>query len=157
MIRNENEYKKAVRRIVDEKQRLEDHKKSLTEQGFTTEQVQRAIDPLLSFHLQLCEEVDSYERLRRGDVDELMNLHGLGRMLIGLRIALGLTQREFAVRLGVSETQVSRDERNEYHGITVERAARILDVLGVRMKSEIAVPPPASPPSGSNDREEAAA
>jgi hypothetical protein len=35
--------------------------------------------------------------------------------------------RELARRLGVHETQVSRDERNEYFGITLERAAKILE------------------------------
>src|ERR1700738_2573412 len=133
MIRNEAEYKKAVRRNVDEERRIEEHKKALQGEGFTAEQVQRAVDPILSFHLQLKEEIESYERLKRGDLGELMNLHGLGMTLIGLRIALGLTQRQFAQRLGVSETQVSRDERNEYHGITVDRATQILDALGVRL------------------------
>ena len=33
-------------------------------------------------------------------------------LLIALRIAKGLTQRELAERLEVSETQVSRDERH---------------------------------------------
>jgi len=31
---------------------------------------------------------------------------------------------------GVSETQVSRDERNEYHNVTTERAQRTLCALG---------------------------
>jgi transcriptional regulator with XRE-family HTH domain len=80
-------------------------------------------------------EVDSYERPRRGDHGELQNIHGLGRTLVALRIALGLTQRELAERLEVHESQVSRDERNEYHGMTVDRASRILDVLGVELRS----------------------
>jgi hypothetical protein len=33
--------------------------------------------------------------------------------------------------------QVSRDERNEYHGITVERAGRILDAIGVEILIEV--------------------
>jgi hypothetical protein len=37
--------------------------------------------------------------------------------------------------VGVHESQVSRDERNEYHGVTVERASRILDAMGVRLRS----------------------
>ncbi len=49
----------------------------------------------------------------------------IDRPLIALHIALGLTQRELAARLG--ESLVSRDERNDYHGITVERSPRILD------------------------------
>ena len=55
--------------------------------------------------------------------------------MVALRIALGLTQRELAERLAVHESQVSRDERNEYHAVTVDRASRILDALGVDLRS----------------------
>jgi hypothetical protein len=40
-------------------------------------------------------------------------------------------------RLGVHQSQVSRDERNEYHGITVDRASRILEVLGVDVTTRV--------------------
>ena len=109
--------------------------------GLSGDDLKRALDPLRSFHEQLAEEVESYERLKRGDLGELTNLHGLGQSLVGLRIAQGLTQRELAARLGVHESQVSRDERNEYHGITVERASRILDTLGVQLRSSFDQPP----------------
>ena len=56
---------------------------------------------------------------------------------MALRIAQGLSQRELAERLAVHESQVSRDERNEYHGITVDRVERILDALGVEVKSTV--------------------
>ncbi len=46
-----------------------------------------------------------------------------------LRIARGITKRELAERLGVRESQISRDERNDYHGITVERATEVLEAL----------------------------
>jgi hypothetical protein len=36
---------------------------------------------------------------------------------------------------------VSRDERNEYHGITVDRAMRILDAMGVRLVTRVEVEP----------------
>lgn len=58
-----------------------------------------------------------------------------------MRIARGLTQRELAERLGVNESMVSRDERNEYHGITVDRAMRILDAMGVRLVTRVEVEP----------------
>lgn len=140
MIRNESEYQGAVRRLQEERARLNDHKAHLEGMGLGPDEVKRAIDPLRSFHDQLGEELESYERLKRGDIAEMMNLHGLGRALVALRIALGLTQGELASRLGVHESQVSRDERNEYHNITVERASRILDALGVRMRSEFEQP-----------------
>ena len=49
----------------------------------------------------------------------------------------GMSQRQLAERLDVHESQVSRDERNEYHGVTVERASRILDAMGAECLSEI--------------------
>lgn len=135
MIRNENEYQEAVRRLREEQERLAEHRTRLEEMNLAADEVKRVIDPLRSFHEQLREEVESYERLKRGELGELQNLHGLGTTLVALRIALGLTQRELAERLGVHESQVSRDERNEYHAITVDRASRILDALGVELRS----------------------
>ena len=135
MIRNENEYQEAVRRLQEERKRLDEHRTRLLETGLSSDEIKRALDPFRSFHEQLAEEVESYERLKRGDIAEMQNLHGLGYTLVALRIALGTTQRELAQKLGVHETQVSRDERNEYHGISVERVSRILDALGVRLTS----------------------
>lgn len=137
MIRNEAEYREAVRRLAAEQKRFGDHHTRLKKMGLKPKELKHALDPLKSFHLQLKEEVDSYERLKRGDVGEVTNLHGLGRVLVALRIGLGLTQRELAKRLRVDESQVCRDERNEYHGITVERASRILDAMGVEVLSEV--------------------
>jgi len=140
MIRNETEYQEAVRRLTEEKKRLEAHKERLAETGLTAPEVKRALDPLRSFQAQWEEEITCYERLKRGDVDSLLNLSGLGRSLVALRIARGITQRELAERLGVHESQVSRDERNDYHGITVERAERVLGALDVQMRSEFDLP-----------------
>ena len=137
MIRSESEYQNAVSRLDAERERFAQHKEAWKKQGFTPQQIAKLAEPLESFHMQLEEEVRSYERLKRGQFEELENLDGLGQTLIGLRIARGMTQRELARRLGVDETMVSRDERNEYHGITVERAQRVLDALGVRLITRV--------------------
>ncbi len=55
----------------------------------------------------------------------------MGRFLIGLRIYLGITQSELVTRLEVAETQISRDEKNEYHGASIEKVKRILEALSV--------------------------
>ena len=39
--------------------------------------------------------------------------------------------------MGVDESQVSRDERNEYHGVTLDRAQRILDALQEKLVSRV--------------------
>jgi ribosome-binding protein aMBF1 (putative translation factor) len=146
MIRNETEYQQAVARLDAERERLAKHIEAWKKQGFTDEQVAKLREPLDSFHKQFAEEVESYERLKRGLFSEFENLHGLGQLLIGLRIARGMTQRELAGRLDVNETMVSRDERNEYHGITVDRAKRVLDALGVRLVTRVEFEPMRTPP-----------
>src|SRR6266851_9802097 len=142
MIRNETEYQEASARLVDERNRLADHRARLKEAGLADEEIKRVIDPMESFHLQLQEEVESFERLKRGEFEELDNLRGFGHLLISLRIAQGISQRELAKRLNVHESQVSRDERNEYFGITMERAVKILDALNVRLHTKVEVEPP---------------
>ena len=142
MIRNEAEYQEASTRLAEERTRLAEHRARLKETGLKDDEIKRVIDPMESFHLQLQEEVESYERLKRGEFDDLENLRGLGHLLISVRIAQGLSQREMAKRLGVHESQVSRDERNEYFGITLERAVKVLDALNVKLHTKVEMPPP---------------
>jgi len=105
--------------------------------GLSEEEVRRAMEPVLSFRAQLEEAVEWYERVRRRDFGVIRNLSAVGALLIALRIANGLSQRELAEKLGVSEAQVSRDERNEYHGITVDRAQRVLDAMNETLTSRV--------------------
>src|SRR6202044_3699232 len=142
MIRNEAEYQEASKRLAEEILRFDEHRLRLKQSGLSDVEIRRVIDPLESFHLQLKEEVEAYERLKRGEFEELDNLRGLGHLLISLRIAQGISQRELAKRLDVHESQVSRDERNEYFGITLERAIKVLDALNVRLHSRVEMEPP---------------
>lgn len=141
MIRNEAEYQEASKRLAEELGRLDEHRARLKDTGLSEIEIKRVIDPLESFHLQLREEVEAYERLKRGEFEELENLRGLGHLLITSRIAQGISQRDLARRLDVHESQVSRDERNEYFGITLERAAKILDALSVRLRTQVEIEP----------------
>jgi DNA-directed RNA polymerase specialized sigma subunit len=137
MIRTESEYQEAVKQLREQDGRLRGEEQKLRELKLSADEIKRGLDPQRTFHEQIKQDVESYERLRRGEFEELHNFHGIGRMLIALRIFQGLSQRELAEVLGVHETQVSRDERNEYHGMTMERASRILETLGVDVVSAV--------------------
>jgi len=149
MIRTESEYKETVKRIEEQQKHIDEQRARLKAEGLSPDQIKRVIDPIISFHRQFVEETEYYERLKRGELEELRGLRGLGRILIALRIACGLTQKQLAERLEVHDSQVSRDERNEYHGITVERANRIMEALGVQPKIRFEQPiiPPKSRPA----------
>jgi len=137
MIRTELEYQETLKRIELTEEAFRAEEARLKGQGLNRAQIKRMLDPSRAFYQQIRSEAETYERLKRGEFDELHNLRGLGHLLIGARIASGLSQRELADRLGVHESQVSRDERNEYSGITVDRANRILEALGVEITTRV--------------------
>lgn len=131
MIRTEKDYQQMIKRLGQEKELIAKQRQQFVEEGLDKVQIQRLMDPLESFYLQLQEEIEAYERLCQGELNELYNVRSIGHLLISARIARGLSQRQLAERLGVNESSISRDERNEYHNITLDRAARILETLGV--------------------------
>ncbi len=135
MIRSAAEYEEAVRRVKEDRKFVRAERARLMALGLKPIEVTRALAPMKSFQSQLAHEVRSYERLRRGEFEELSNFSGLGRTLIALRVYVGMSQRELAQKLGVHESQVSRDERNEYNGVTVERASGVLEALGVELRT----------------------
>ncbi len=149
MIRTEAEYQRAVRDLGRDREVMLSQRDQLKALELSVDEMARAMQPMESFYEQLKEEVEMYERMKRGDLGALYNLTSIGRWLIGLRIAHGMSQRELSERLDVSESQVSRDEKNEYYGITVERAQRILEAFGARFKAEIEEPVIEAHPDGS--------
>ncbi len=151
MIRTDAEYKNAQEKLDQEQDTLKRQREQLEEMDLSEEEVERALEPMISFRDGLREEMETYERMRRGDLSALHNLNSIGRWLIGARIAKGWSLSKLADKLDVSVQQVSRDEQNEYHGITAKRAQRILETLGVRFRLEVEEPVL----SGEEDREKA--
>ncbi|HPM85170.1 MAG TPA: helix-turn-helix transcriptional regulator [Candidatus Anammoximicrobium sp.] len=140
MLKNEAEYRRAVEEVTQQRGRLQQQTDRLRGEGLSDEQVRVAMEPLWAYHRQLAADIERYERIKRGEFDVLRNLERLGELLIAVRIYLGLTQAELAERLGVDPSVVCRDERNEYHGVTLERAVKILNVMGVELRTSVEVP-----------------
>jgi ribosome-binding protein aMBF1 (putative translation factor) len=153
MIRTEAEYKNVQEKLDQEQETLQRQREQLEEMDLSEEEVERALEPMISFRDQLQEEIETCEQMRRGDLSGLHDLRSIGRWLIGARIAKGWSLSQLADRLDVSVQQVSRDEQNEYEGITTRRAQRILDAFGVRFRLEIEEPVL----GGEEDREKVAA
>jgi transcriptional regulator with XRE-family HTH domain len=137
MIRTDSEYQEAIRRSKRDVEIAEMQRVKLMEMGLSGAEIETAMEPLLSFQEQLLEEIAWYENARQRHFAPAKRLTEIGRLLIALRLANGLTQRQLAERLGVNESAVSRDEKNEYHGVTFERAQRILDALQESVTLEV--------------------
>lgn len=139
MIRTELELKQAIPELEKYQDQIKLEAAKLAEEGFSAEEIQRATQPVQSFAAKLKAEIDEYQRLKRGEIEsgKLEDFDELGLLLIRHRIASGLTQKQFAEKLGVDESQVSRDERNEYHGVTTTRLKKLFDALSVDVQAKM--------------------
>ena len=88
-------------------------------------------DALRGQRLDLLEEIDEYDGLKSGGVPvpELPDVGGLPGALVRCRIALGLSQKELADRLGLYELQIRRHEDADYGSADLVLLQEISDVL----------------------------
>jgi len=139
VIRSDAELEEVRAKLQEQDARIVTYRGELERDGLHDIDVERALDPLRTFARQLRASIDQYERVRRGELPSVTSLDDLGPALVAARVAAGVTQRELAVRLGVHESQVSRDEKNDYHGATIERASKVLATIGVRFRGTLSL------------------
>ena len=137
MIKSREEYRLARQRLDEDRRIAEEQEAALRAAGLKGEEVARAMAPILSFHAQLEEEVRWYERIQRGDFSSLDSLEAVGRLLVAIRIARGISQQELAERLQCDVAQVIRDERDEYYGFTLPELARVARALRARVVTRV--------------------
>jgi Helix-turn-helix. len=137
MIKNELAYQKAVEKLKQDQEFINSEKDRFEKMGLTPEQTKMAIQPLISFHEQLKAEVEYYEKIKRGSFIPIYKFTDIGKTLIAYRIYLGMTQAKLANKLGVSESQVSRDERHEYYGATTEKIETVMEAMGMKVTINI--------------------
>lgn len=137
MIKTEAEYQECLKRLEEDRKVIRAQQEKLEELNLSHDQIELAMEPVLSFNAQLKEEVEWYERVKRRDFGVFSQLTEIGPLLVALRIANGISQAELAKRLVVDVSQVSRDERNDYHGISLERAERVVASLGEELQISV--------------------
>lgn len=140
MIKTEKAYQEALKKIEKDQNFLQQQKQSLMESAFTYEQIDNVLAPAISFNEQLKEQVAHYEHIKRGEFPPIFNMNEIGKSLIAYRIYIGMNQKELAAKLNVSPAQLSRDERNEYYGASVEKIQRVIDAMGMALTIKIGKP-----------------
>lgn len=88
---------------------------------------------------QLEDEVREYDQLKSGEfaLPDLERLDQIAPYIVKLRVAKGVSQTELASRLGVSKQVVSRQENDEYQGVSLRRLQDIVDALKVHVTISI--------------------
>ena len=83
----------------------------------------------------LQQEISDYDSLRQQQTPiKITSIKELPIALIRARIAMGMTQKELAEKMGVKEQQVQRDEANQYSSAGFRRIAEVADALGIRIQ-----------------------
>lgn len=103
---------------------------------------QAQFDAIQSQCGDLEEDVRNYESLLsvRPAVIEVRSLEEIPRALIQARIALDLSQKALAERMGLKEQQVQRYEATDYSTATLTRLIEVANALGVRISESVFLP-----------------
>lgn len=137
MIRSKREYEVSLMKLKQNDEAVAKQKNQLENMNLSEVEMDLILSPMLNFRNQLNKEIETYERIKAQDwplILSLADFHNMGKFLIALRIAFGLTQKELAHLLDVTEAQISKDERNEYHGVSFEKVGKIMDIFGVQQR-----------------------
>lgn len=141
MIRNERQYR------ITKAQASEFHK-ALTELrashpgDLSPILWQAQVDAVESQYNELFNQISAYEQLQtaRPAVIEANSLEELPDALISARIALDLSQKDLADRLGLKEQQIQRYESTNYASASLSRLQEVAQALGVRVTEKVFLP-----------------
>ena len=141
MIRNDRQYRitkaqaerfaKAMRTLPSELERTDIHPLFKKAQ----------VEALKSQYDELCDEVAEYETLKSGSAQQLhvKSFDELPRVLIQARVAVGLSQKGLAERLGLKEQQIQRYEATAYSTASLSRIGEVVDALGIQIEHQVLV------------------
>ena len=143
MIKNEREYRISKGWIEKFEEALQTARKRTPKDANDAQRLSVRMAGIESQLEELQTEISSYESLKTGGSQffTAQSLAELPVLLIKARIAQGLTHRQLADRLEVSEKQVQRDEATEYRVAGLNRLVKVATALEIRLelKAEIEV------------------
>ncbi|WP_037465714.1 helix-turn-helix domain-containing protein [Shimazuella kribbensis] len=131
-INSEQQYKREKKKLEHLEEQRKDITEDLTSKGYNQTQIDIALMAINKIYFSLKYDIEMYEKAKQGDFDqETVKMSQLESFLIKMRVYKGITQEQLAEKLGVSQVQISKDEKFEYQGIGTTKLNRILQVLGI--------------------------
>lgn len=88
---------------------------------------------------ELEQEIAEYDRLKSGQITKfpIESLQDLPNVMIKARIAVGMTQKELAEKIGVQEQQIQRYEANNYRAVGFDRLQEVMSALDMRISQAV--------------------
>ncbi len=140
MIRNERQYIITKAQIKKFRKTLGEFNKQKSSVHPVLVKAQK--DAMESELAVLENQVKQYENLRAGKYKVLKgsSIDDLPVGLIRARIALRLTQKQLAERVGLKEQQIQRYEETDYASASFSRLQEIIKALGLDIEEKIFLP-----------------
>ena len=138
MIKNERQYKITKAQAVRFSNALENLRRNTNTANSLHPLIAKAQKDALSSQLaDLESELREYESLKAGEfqLDSLKLVADLPSILIKARIAHGLSQKNLAERIGLTEQQIQRYEATDYVSANLARIKEVVNAFGVGTNS----------------------
>jgi HTH-type transcriptional regulator / antitoxin HipB len=136
MIQNEHQYKISqgkIKEIEESLDQLYKEKDSLHPRQFKMRK-----NGLQGMLAEIQEEIKEYDALKEKPITiEIQSFAEIPIALIKARIALGMTQKDLAEKLGMKEQQIQRYESNQYGSAGFHRLAEVAEALEVTLNSSL--------------------
>jgi HTH-type transcriptional regulator / antitoxin HipB len=136
MIQNEHQYKVSqgkLKEIELSLEQLHKERKSLHPRQFKMRE--NGLQGILG---EIQEEIEKYDALKEKPmVIEIESFAEIPVALIKARIALGMTQKDLAEKLGMKEQQIQRYEANQYGSAGFHRLTEVAEALEVTLNSSL--------------------
>ena len=136
MIKNERQYKFTKIQVKRFEQTLAELRSRNPEDTGLHPLVAKVQEDAVSGQIvDLKEELQLYESMKAGtfSLEQLEVVSELSNMLIGARIAQGMSQKELADRIGLKEQQIQRYEATDYASASLGRIMEV--VSGLKAKA----------------------
>jgi HTH-type transcriptional regulator/antitoxin HigA len=130
MISNEKQYKISKKRVADIQLKIAETGKDTRHDPLRNKLILASLNNQLK---QSREEVTQYESLKKKKTVTIKErpLSQLPQLIIEYKIASGLTQKEFSLKLGMKEQQLQRYEANRFKGISFDNLLQMITAMDV--------------------------
>jgi DNA-binding XRE family transcriptional regulator len=130
MIKNEKQYKITGKKLLGIKENIAE---IYSESKQPSVKDQLILAGLINMKQSLEAQIAAYDQLKTNKTTTLRerNISQLPSLIIEYKIRSGLTQKEFAKKIGMKEQQLQRYEAEDFQGISFVNLLKILQAIGL--------------------------
>jgi DNA-binding XRE family transcriptional regulator len=133
MIKNEKQYKISKKLVKDLNNEIESIYNDVEKHPLRKELLITSLEVARN---DIEKEILDYETLKKDKKNTIKErlITELPSILTEYKIISGLTQKEFAQKLGVKEQQLQRYEANNFKSVTFKNLLRFFDLVGLEIR-----------------------